>query len=343
MATLSRLHDFETDRDATPPVLISATKMDAELDQLVTESNAQDVRLDSQEAAGNVSTADLADDAVTPTKTAFIDDTLVATDTHIMVADGTDFDNVAVSGDATLANTGALTIATGAITSAKILDATIATGDIALNAIDGTLIADDAINSEHYTDGSIDNVHLADDAVNSDELAAGSVDLAHLSENSVDGSKIVDDAINSEHYTDGSIDSVHLSADCVVSTKVADDSLVNADINSSAAIDATKIHDGSISNTEFGYLNGVTSSIQTQITNIVAGTVEDVKDNVFTICDDGDSTKDIAFQASGITSGNTRTITMADQNIDLTPDTGTYQSAGSGVSAGFSIAMAIAL
>jgi hypothetical protein len=32
-----------------------------------------------------------------------------------------------------------------------------------------------------------------------------------------------------------------------------------------AAIDATKIHDGSISNTEFGYLNGVTSAIQTQI------------------------------------------------------------------------------
>jgi hypothetical protein len=30
-------------------------------------------------------------------------------------------------------------------------------------------------------------------------------------------------------------------------------------------IDATKIHDGTISNTEFGYLNGVTSAIQTQI------------------------------------------------------------------------------
>ena len=41
--------------------------------------------------------------------------------------------------------------------------------------------------------------------------------------------------------------------------------IVNADINASAAIDATKIHDGTISNTEFGYLNGVTSAIQTQI------------------------------------------------------------------------------
>jgi hypothetical protein len=44
--------------------------------------------------------------------------------------------------------------------------------------------------------------------------------------------------------------------------------IVNADINASAAIDATKIHDGSISNTEFGYLNGVTSNIQTQLTSL---------------------------------------------------------------------------
>lgn len=46
--------------------------------------------------------------------------------------------------------------------------------------------------------------------------------------------------------------------------------IVNADVNASAAIDATKIHDGSISNTEFGYLNGVTSNIQTQIDGLTA-------------------------------------------------------------------------
>ena len=37
-----------------------------------------------------------------------------------------------------------------------------------------------------------------------------------------------------------------------------------------------------------------------------------VKDTLFTIQDDGDATKLIAFQASGITAGNTRTITMPD-------------------------------
>jgi len=41
--------------------------------------------------------------------------------------------------------------------------------------------------------------------------------------------------------------------------------ITNAKVATSAAIAATKIHDGSVSNTEFGYLNGVTSAIQTQI------------------------------------------------------------------------------
>jgi len=41
--------------------------------------------------------------------------------------------------------------------------------------------------------------------------------------------------------------------------------LDNNDIAAGAAINAEKIHDGTVSNTEFGYLNGVTSAIQTQI------------------------------------------------------------------------------
>lgn len=40
----------------------------------------------------------------------------------------------------------------------------------------------------------------------------------------------------------------------------------DGNIKTGAAINAAKIHDGSVSNTEFGYLDGVTSSIQTQFT-----------------------------------------------------------------------------
>jgi hypothetical protein len=181
------------------------------------------------------------------------------------------------------------------IDSDQYVDASIDTEHLAADIITGAKIADDAIDSEHITDGSIDTAHIAadqitnakiaDDQIDSEHYVDGSIDLAHLSADSVNGSKIVDDAIDSEHYADGSIDTAHiadlnvtlakLAASSVNSSKIVDDSIVNADINSSAAIDATKIHDGSISNTEFSYLNGVSSAIQTQIDTKAATTYVD--------------------------------------------------------------------
>ena len=46
--------------------------------------------------------------------------------------------------------------------------------------------------------------------------------------------------------------------------------IVNADIKSAAAIDASKIANGNVSSTEFQYLDGVTSAIQTQINTALA-------------------------------------------------------------------------
>jgi len=65
------------------------------------------------------------------------------TDTQILIGDGTDLNSVAVSGDITIDNAGAATIASLAVE----------TGMIALDAIDNTLIADDAVSVEHLDDG----------------------------------------------------------------------------------------------------------------------------------------------------------------------------------------------
>ena len=62
--------------------------------------------------------------------------------------------------------------------------------------------------------------------------------------------------IRDRHIADSQVTLAKLASDSVNSSKIVDGAIVNADINASAAIDATKIHDGTISNTEFGYLNG---------------------------------------------------------------------------------------
>jgi hypothetical protein len=59
----------------------------------------------------------------------------------------------------------------------------------------------------------------------------------------------------------------------VTSTMIADGTILNADINTSAAIDWTKLGISStVSSTEIGYVDGVTSAIQTQIDSKLATT-----------------------------------------------------------------------
>ena len=58
---------------------------------------------------------------------------------------------------------------------------------------------------------------------------------------------------------------INASAAIAYSKLALSNSIVNADVSSTAAIDASKIGGGLVSNTEFSYLDGVTSSLQTQI------------------------------------------------------------------------------
>ena len=110
--------------------------------------NADDVALASSVAGAGLSyssgilsvdavgTGGIANNAVTAAKIALFDDALAATDTHVLVADGTDFNNVALSGDATISNTGVLTIAADAVDYAKLDDEFTTSTAIAASEVD---------------------------------------------------------------------------------------------------------------------------------------------------------------------------------------------------------------
>jgi hypothetical protein len=196
-------------------------------------------------------------------------------------------------------------IPTGIISTAILADGSVTTVKIAADAVTGAKIADDSIDSEHYVDGSIDTIHIASAQVTADKIGTSAVTTVKINADAITGAKIADDQIDSEHYVDGSIDTIHIAASQITvakmainsvdsdqyvdgsidtihiadsqitSAKIVDGTIVNADINASAAIDATKIHDGAVSNAEFAYVNGVTSAIQTQIDAKAATTYVD--------------------------------------------------------------------
>ena len=101
-------------------------------------------------------------------------------------------------------------------------------GQVSGRAMQPGDIGTDAVTTIKIADLNVTNAKLADDAVGADELASNSV----------------------------------------VSASIVDGAIVNADINASAALDTTKIADGTVTSTEFQYINTLSSNAQTQITNV---------------------------------------------------------------------------
>ena len=115
----------------------------------------------SADLSNLVDTGAIQSDAVTAPKIAQFDDNLTAAVAGtIMVSDGTDFTDVAVSGDITINSSGVTTIGNDKIDSQHYVDGSIDTAHLSADAVDSTKIADDSINSEHFVDASIDEVHL---------------------------------------------------------------------------------------------------------------------------------------------------------------------------------------
>ena len=193
---------------------------------------------------GEVKTADIADDNVTVGKldivnaetdgqvlswsaadtklkwTSALTDDLASS--KILVGNGTDkAAAVSLSGDATIDNTGALTIeplaveegmiATDAVVTAKIKDLNVTTGKLAADAVDNTKLADNAVQTENITDGevktadldadAVDNTKLADNAVQTENIKDGEVKTADIADDNVTVGKL--DIVNAE--TDGQV------------------------------------------------------------------------------------------------------------------------------------------
>ena len=148
----------------------------------------------------------------------------------------------------------------------------------AINALDSnhdsavSQLTTDIANSFRYTTISGDTGSDTVDSASGSLAIVGDTSLSTtvsgnrvVIDHSVTGATDVDNSGNT-FVQDVTMDSAgHVTA--LASTAVA---ITNTDISAGAAINAEKIHDGTVSNTEFGYLNGVTSAIQTQIDAIIA-------------------------------------------------------------------------
>ena len=173
------------------------------------------------------------------------------TDGYVLVADGTNYNPVAVSGDIAITNAGVTSIASGVIVNADVnssaaiaqsklnlTDASTSAKGIAQFSSDnfaassGTItikdggivtaeLADDAVTSAKIADDAVVTASIADDAITSALIADDAVVTAAIADDAVTGALIADNAIDSDHYVDGSIDTAHIADNQVTLAKMA--------------------------------------------------------------------------------------------------------------------------
>ena len=198
-------------------------KNDADQDVLEIPTGTQNVTM-----AGNLSVA--GDLTITG------DDLVMSTNTSgaALIADGTNFNPVVISGDAAIATNGALTIANDAITSAKIADDAITSALIADDAVGSAAIADDAITAALIADDAVGSAAIADDAITSALIADDAVVTASIADDAITSALIADDAVVTAAIADDAITSALIADDAVVSAAIADNAVVTAAINDDA-------------------------------------------------------------------------------------------------------------
>ena len=158
-------------------------------------------------------------------------------------------------------------------------------GDVTLNVIGGTGIDANAndiaidstvatlTGSQTFTNKTIDANGTGNSITNLEvaDLASGVLDTDLTSVSASDDTLASAKAIKT--YVDNNVSSVSASSTTTFTNKTIDvdatgnsiTNLANANIKSAAAIDATKIADGSVTSAEFQYIGGLTSDAQTQI------------------------------------------------------------------------------
>lgn len=208
-------------------------------------------------------------------------------------------------------------------------------------------------NRLEITDGTNLLMHLTDAGTTGDLTVTGSLAASNFSGTS-SGTNSGDQTITLTGDVTGSGTgsfATTISANAVTSAKINNDEIVDEDINSSAAIAVSKTalvagNNLSLSTNTLNLddpttVNRInTDSLGQETTNAdlvvldrgvgdisledtVTVTKQLIVNDSFRIQDDVDNTKEIAFQASGITTGNVRTFTVPDYNGTMATTGGT--------------------
>ncbi len=143
--------------------------------------------------------------------------------------------------EATQANT----IVANGVTSASILDGTIATADFSAGAVDSAAILDGTIANADMAVNSITAAEIVDGTITTADIAAGAITSAEIADGTITAADFAAGAIASASIVDGSISTADYASSSVTSVIIQDGTLTSNDF-ASGSITSVIIQDASI-------------------------------------------------------------------------------------------------
>jgi cytoskeletal protein CcmA (bactofilin family) len=135
-----------------------------------------------------------------------------------------------VSGDATVASNGALTIAAGSVENSMLADDAVGADELAANAVVTASIVNANVTTAKIADSNVTLAKMAANSIDSNQYVDGSIDTAH----------IANDQITNALMADNAIDTAQIADDAVGADQLASNAVVNASVASNAAIAISK-------------------------------------------------------------------------------------------------------
>jgi hypothetical protein len=202
---------------------------------------------------------------------------------------------------------------------------TFASGQLSLE-LDGTTLAKSAtglkLNDTAVTTGTYGSATQVSTVTVDQQgriTSASNTSIAIPSTQITDFTEAAQDAIGATLTDSSTIDLTYNDGANTISAIVIDGSLTDAKIASGAAIDATKIANGIVSNTEFQHLDGVTSAIQTQLNNKLSAVTGDIQPTSFSIANNQVTAANVTGLAFATATTRSAKV-LVDIQIDATTD-----------------------
>jgi hypothetical protein len=138
------------------------------------------------------------------------------------------------------------------VSSAKLIDGTIANADLAAGSVNGASVFDNSLTTDDLATSSVNSAEIAPDAVGATDISDNAIDGGEIVNGSVGAVELSTSSVGSEELATGAATEAKIGSNAVNGAKVANNSLTSADLAGADVNGTIQVPTGTVANGRCG-------------------------------------------------------------------------------------------